>query len=56
MVGKDYYKQNGVTLYMDVQAENVNGRVYLPARYVSDAFGGEIEWNNFTKSLTIKTK
>lgn len=56
IVGKEYYKQNGVTLYMDVQAENVNGRVYLPARYVSDALGGEIEWNNFTKSLTIKTK
>lgn len=55
IVGKDFYKHNGVTLFMDVTAENVNGRVYLPARYVSDALGGEIEWNNFTKSLTIKS-
>lgn len=55
-VGQGSYKHNGVTLYMDVQAENVAGRVYLPARYVSDALGGEIEWNNSTKSLTIKSK
>lgn len=54
-VGQKYYRQNGVILYMDVEAENVNGRVYLPARYVSDALGGEIEWNNSTKSLTIKS-
>ncbi len=56
IVGQGSYRHNGVTLYMDVQAENVAGRVYLPARYVSDAFGGEIEWNNSTKSLTIKSK
>lgn len=54
-VGKDNYKQNGVTLFMDVKPENHSGRVYLPARYVTEALGGEIEWNNSTKSLTIKT-
>lgn len=55
-VGKDYYKHNGVTLYMDVEAENVQGRVYLPAKYVADALGGEYEWNNLTKSLIIESK
>ena len=55
-VGKKTYKHNGTTLTMDVQAENVSGRIYLPARYVSDALGGEIEWNNTAKSLTIRSK
>ena len=55
-VGKNYYKLNGVILYMDVTTENSNGRVFLPVRYVSDALGGEISWNNFTKSITITTR
>ena len=54
-VGQKYYKHNGKTLSMDVQAENVLGRIYLPARYVSDALGGEIEWNGITKTLIIKS-
>lgn len=52
-VGRKVYRQNSVSMDMDVSPENINGRVYLPARYVSDALGGEIEWDNFTKSLTI---
>lgn len=52
-VGRKIYKQNSVSMDMDVSPENINGRVYLPARYVSDALGGEIEWDNNTKSLTI---
>lgn len=54
-VGQKSYKHNGITLSMDVQAENVSGRIYLPARYVADALGGEIEWNSITKTLTIKS-
>ncbi len=52
-VGRKIYRQNSVSMDMDVSPENINGRVYLPARYVSDALGGEIEWDNLTKSLTI---
>lgn len=55
-VGKDYYKHNGTTLLMDARAENILGRIYLPARYVAEALGGEIEWDGETKTLTIKSK
>ena len=54
-VGKKSYKHNGKTLSMDVEAENVLGRVYLPARYVSEALGGEIVWDSATKTLTIRS-
>ena len=55
-VGKKTYKYNGTTLTMDVQPENISGRIYLPARYVSDALGGKIEWNNTAKTLTIRSE
>jgi hypothetical protein len=54
-VGQKYYKHNGITKPMDVQAENIYGRIYLPARYVSEALGGEIEWNGITKTLIIRS-
>ncbi len=54
-MGKSYYHQNGITKPMDVQAENVEGRIYLPARYVTESLGGQIEWDGDTKTLTIRS-
>lgn len=55
-VGQKSYKHNEKTFTMDVQAENVAGRIYLPARYVTDALGGEIDWDSATKTLVIRTR
>lgn len=54
-VGEKNYKHNGTMKTMDAQAENVKDRIYLPARFVCNALGGEIEWKDATKTLIIRT-
>lgn len=44
---------NGDVVYdvkkeMDIRAQSINGRTYVPARYVGYALGYEIEWKNNT--------
>ncbi|NLJ55599.1 MAG: hypothetical protein GX334_00960 [Firmicutes bacterium] len=54
-MGKNFYYHNGITKPMDVQAENVKNRIYLPARYVTESLGGQIEWDEATKMLVIRS-
>ena len=38
---------------MDVAPVIINGRTYLPARYVTDTFGCKIYWNEEAQTITI---
>jgi hypothetical protein len=38
---------------MDVSPQIINGRVYLPARYVVEAFGGTVNWNAGNQTITV---
>lgn len=41
---------------LEVPAQTLNGRTLVPVRFVSEAFGDDIYYNNQTKQVTIKTK
>ncbi len=43
-VGSNILFRNGQQINMDVSVINRNGRTYLPARWVAEAFGYEVEW------------
>ena len=54
---KNYEYQNlkGVkeTKAMDVAAISVDGRIYVPARYLAEGFGYNVGWNGNTSTVTI---
>ena len=39
---------------MDVSPEITNDRTFLPARWVAEALGAEVEWDDTTKQAIIK--
>jgi len=43
-VGRNILYKNGQQTGMDVTVLNRNGRTYLPARWVAEAFGYEVKW------------
>lgn len=41
-------------LVLDAPAENVDGRIFVPVRFVSEGLGCNVEWIGETKSVMIK--
>lgn len=56
-VGSDVLTVDGTEIKMDVKAQNVNGRVFLPARWVTEGlFGaGTVGWDEITQSVLVST-
>jgi len=53
-VGSTTMLINGVPFVMDVAPENVDpGRVMLPVRWVAQALGCDVQWDEATQSVTI---
>jgi sugar lactone lactonase YvrE len=56
-MGLTIYGGNDATVFktsqMDVAPVIINGRTYLPARYVTDAFGCTINWNGTAQTITV---
>jgi len=44
IIGRGAYK-NGSPVHLDVSAQLVNGRVLVPLRFVSEAFGYSVDWD-----------
>lgn len=42
-----------ITTYMDVTPQEINGRVYLPARFVSEAFEKKVDWDNNYQTVRV---
>lgn len=53
-IGSNVIKVNGISLTMDVAPEIVNGRTMLPARFVAQAFGANVGYDNATQTVTIE--
>ncbi|WP_434577047.1 copper amine oxidase N-terminal domain-containing protein [Thermoanaerobacterium thermosaccharolyticum] len=53
--GKTTYYTNSQANSMDVAPLVKNGRTYLPARYVAEAFGYNVNWNGDTQAVTVYT-
>lgn len=46
---------NGSVQQFDVPAKIVNGRTLAPLRFVGEAFGGTVQWDSASQTITIKT-
>lgn len=53
-VGENSISINGINSSIDVSPILKNNRVYLPARFVAEAFGHVVSWNQSTKSVIVK--
>ncbi|MDP4152509.1 MAG: copper amine oxidase N-terminal domain-containing protein [Bacillota bacterium] len=47
---------NGVEKSMDVPAQLYNARTLIPLRFMSEALGYSVDWDDLTKTITISTK
>lgn len=41
------------TITMDTVAVNKDGRIYVPLRFIANAFGADVAWNQATKTASI---
>lgn len=55
-IGKKEYELNGKTLQMDTVALLQEGRTFVPARYVAEAFGATVRWDSAIKTVYIDTE
>ncbi|MDI6799557.1 MAG: copper amine oxidase N-terminal domain-containing protein [Actinomycetota bacterium] len=53
VIGSKNLDKNGAVTTMDVAPETVGGRTMLPARYVAEAFGGNVDWNSANQTVYI---
>jgi len=58
-IGKNTAKVNGKEVMIDpsnpnVVPEIINGRTMLPLRFVAESLGCQVEWDDKTKTITIR--
>ena len=49
-------QQADSVITMDTVAVNRGGRIYVPARYIAEAFDAEVVWNTSDKTIEISYK
>ena len=54
-IGKKEYELDGKTLQMDTVALLQEGRTFVPARYVAEAFGATVRWDSAVRTVYIDT-
>jgi phosphate transport system substrate-binding protein len=52
-IGSKNAKVNGQAKTLDVSAKTVNGRVFVPLRFIGEAFGAKIDFNKKTNNIDI---
>jgi hypothetical protein len=56
-VGLNQIVVNGTNVNMDTTAENTNGRMFVPARYVAESLGAEVDYNyDFNRVYILSDK
>ena len=53
-IGKKDFSVNGETKIMDVEPFIQDNRTFVPIRFISEALGYDVIWNNDTKEIEIK--
>ncbi|GAE90596.1 copper amine oxidase-like protein [Acetivibrio straminisolvens JCM 21531] len=54
-IGKKEYQVNGQKKQMDTEALLIEGRTFVPARYVAEAFGATVSWRAEIRTVYIET-
>ncbi len=52
-IGNPNAQVNGNTMPMAVPPEIVDGRTFVPLRFISEAFGAQVEWDGATQTIRI---
>lgn len=52
-IGEKWASVNGQTLSMDVPAQILNGATMVPIRFVSEALGAQVKWDDNTRMVMI---
>ena len=52
-IGSDIYSYNGTLMKMDTAAVIYEQRTYVPVRYIAEAFGAEVTWDQKTSTVGI---
>ncbi|GAA4858371.1 stalk domain-containing protein [Paenibacillus vulneris] len=47
--------KNGQAVQLEAAAQLVNGYTMAPARFIGEAFGGQLSWDGATRTVTIKS-
>lgn len=55
-IGNSVASVNGNPVTLDVPARNINGHTLVPLRFIGESLGGEVNWNNGTRTITINAK
>ena len=55
VVGSKTATVNGQKITLDVAPQIINGRTLVPLRFISEALGAKVDWNNQTKTVHITT-
>jgi N-acetylmuramoyl-L-alanine amidase len=55
-IGKKVIVVNGKEIPMDIAPIIRDGRTYLPANNVAEAFGHTVDWDSVTKTVKISIK
>ena len=55
-IGKREYELNGETKQMDTVALLKEGRTFVPARYVAEAFGATVNWDGAVRTVYVEMK
>ncbi|MDP5276395.1 stalk domain-containing protein [Chengkuizengella axinellae] len=54
-VGEDAAQVNGKSITLLQPSKIIEGSTMVPLRFVSEAFGADVNWNQDTRTVTIKT-
>ncbi len=52
-IGKSSYELDGQTKQMDTTAIVKDGRTYVPAKYIAEAFGASVKWDGANKTVYV---
>ena len=53
-IGSNNAKINNVNTYLEAPARIINGRTLVPARFIAESLGAEVEWISSSKTVKIK--
>lgn len=53
VVGESQAQINDNNVTMSAPAQVIEGRTLVPLRFISEAFGCDVNWNNDTKTATV---
>lgn len=52
-IGSIQAKVNGTEKTLDVPAQIINSRTFVPVRFISESLGAKVDWDGTTKTVTI---